>query len=561
MMIKKRIRHLGRLRDIVYAFTRHGFGYIMKELGLLDLLSVPKRLFAEGSKTKGVRTTGERIRMFLEELGPTFIKIGQIASTRPDIIPADIIQELVKLQDKVSLFSFEDVKKIVEEELADPMESLFAKFNETPIAAASIGQVHQAVLLTGERVAIKVQRPNIKNVIETDLEILQELARLAESRLDWAKRYQVRDIVEELAMSLRQELDYEAEARNSERVANSFKDNPKVLIPKVYWEYTTAKILTMEYVEGIKLNDIEKLHQEGFDTKVIGETVVNTIFQQILIDGFFHGDPHPGNLLALSSGEIAFMDFGIVGRLSPEMRYHVASFVIAMMKQNTDEVIQTIKHMGLVPETVNHERLRADVDQLREKYSTIPFSNMRIGRAVNDLFTVAFRHRIKLPTDLTILGKTLLTIEGVVERLAPDLSIIKIAEPFGTQLIKERYHPKHVVEKIWGQVNEYGEILNELPKTVKEITTIVKQGKMKIELTTPELDLFMKRMNKISNRLSFSMILLSLCILIAGMIIGTAIAGKPPAILSKIPAVEIGFIIVITMFLWLLFSIFKSGKF
>lgn len=561
MMIKKRIRHLGRLRDIVYAFTRHGFGYIMKELGLLDLLSVPKRLFAEGSKTKGVRTTGERIRMFLEELGPTFIKIGQIASTRPDIIPAVIIQELVKLQDKVSLFSFEDVKKIVEEELADPMESLFAKFNETPIAAASIGQVHQAVLLTGERVAIKVQRPNIKNVIETDLEILQELARLAESRLDWAKRYQVRDIVEELAMSLRQELDYEAEARNSERVANSFKDNPKVLIPKVYWEYTTAKILTMEYVEGIKLNDIEKLHQEGFDTKVIGETVVNTIFQQILIDGFFHGDPHPGNLLALSSGEIAFMDFGIVGRLSPEMRYHVASFVIAMMKQNTDEVIQTIKHMGLVPETVNHERLRADVDQLREKYSTIPFSNMRIGRAVNDLFTVAFRHRIKLPTDLTILGKTLLTIEGVVERLAPDLSIIKIAEPFGTQLIKERYHPKHVVEKIWGQVNEYGEILNELPKTVKEITTIVKQGKMKIELTTPELDLFMKRMNKISNRLSFSMILLSLCILIAGMIIGTAIAGKPPAILSKIPAVEIGFIIVITMFLWLLFSIFKSGKF
>lgn len=561
MMIKKRIRHLGRLRDIVYAFTRHGFGYIMKELGLLDLLSVPKRLFAEGSKTKGVRTTGERIRMFLEELGPTFIKIGQIASTRPDIIPADIIQELVKLQDKVSLFSFEDVKKIVEEELADPMESLFAKFNETPIAAASIGQVHQAVLLTGERVAIKVQRPNIKNVIETDLEILQELARLAESRLDWAKRYQVRDIVEELAMSLRQELDYEAEARNSERVANSFKDNPKVLIPKVYWEYTTAKILTMEYVEGIKLNDIEKLHLEGFDTKVIGETVVNTIFQQILIDGFFHGDPHPGNLLALSSGEIAFMDFGIVGRLSPEMRYHVASFVIAMMKQNTDEVIQTIKHMGLVPETVNHERLRADVDQLREKYSTIPFSNMRIGRAVNDLFTVAFRHRIKLPTDLTILGKTLLTIEGVVERLAPDLSIIKIAEPFGTQLIKERYHPKHVVEKIWGQVNEYGEILNELPKTVKEITTIVKQGKMKIELTTPELDSFMKRMNKISNRLSFSMILLSLCILIAGMIIGTAIAGKPPAILSKIPAVEIGFIIVITMFLWLLFSIFKSGKF
>ncbi|CAH2713432.1 putative protein kinase UbiB [Neobacillus rhizosphaerae] len=560
-MIKKKFRHLQRSRDIVYAFTRQGFGYVMKELGLFDLLSVPKRIFVEGNKTGNSRTTGERLRLFLEELGPTFVKIGQIASTRPDIIPADIIHELGKLQDQVSLFPFDEVKRIIEEELADSLENTFAEFRETPIAAASIGQVHYAVLLTGEQVAVKIQRPNIKNIIETDLEILQDLARLAEARLDWARRYQVRDVVEELARSLRLELDYETEGRNSEKIANQFKNNSKVLIPRIYWEYTTSKVLTMEYIEGIKLNEEEKLHQAGYDSKILGETVVNAIFQQILIDGLFHGDPHPGNILALPGEVIAFMDFGIVGRLSAEMRNHVASFVIAMMNESTDEVIRAIIRMGLVPDTVNHERLRVDVDHLREKYSNVPFSDMSIGKAVNDLFSVAFRHQIQLPTDLTILGKTLLTIEGVVENLDPDLSIIKIAEPFGRQLVKERLHPKNVAEKVWGQVNEYSEILNELPKTVKEITAIMKKGRMKIELTTSEIDLLEKKLNRISNRLSFSIVLLSFSIILVGIIIGASLSGQTSVLLSKIPAVEIGFSIATAMFLWLLLAIFKSGRF
>ncbi|WP_312471199.1 AarF/ABC1/UbiB kinase family protein [Neobacillus sp.] len=560
-MIKKKFRHLQRSRDIVYAFTRQGFGYVMKELGLFDLLSVPKRIFVEGNKTGNSRTTGERLRLFLEELGPTFVKIGQIASTRPDIIPADIIHELGKLQDQVSLFPFDEVKRIIEEELADSLENTFAEFRETPIAAASIGQVHYAVLLTGEQVAVKIQRPNIKNIIETDLEILQDLARLAEARLDWARRYQVRDVVEELARSLRLELDYETEGRNSEKIANQFKNNSKVLIPRIYWEYTTSKVLTMEYIEGIKLNEEEKLHQAGYDSKILGETVVNAIFQQILIDGLFHGDPHPGNILALPGEVIAFMDFGIVGRLSAEMRNHVASFVIAMMNESTDEVIRAIIRMGLVPDTVNHERLRVDVDLLREKYSNVPFSDMSIGKAVNDLFSVAFRHQIQLPTDLTILGKTLLTIEGVIENLDPDLSIIKIAEPFGRQLVKERLHPKNVAEKVWGQVNEYSEILNELPKTVKEITAIMKKGRMKIELTTSEIDLLEKKLNRISNRLSFSIVLLSFSIILVGIIIGASLSGQTSVLLSKIPAVEIGFSIATAMFLWLLLAIFKSGRF
>jgi ubiquinone biosynthesis protein len=560
-MIKKRSRHIQRYRDIVYAFTRYGFGFVMKELGLLDLLKLPKKdLVGENDQLKS-RTTGERIRMFLEDLGPTFVKIGQIASTRPDIIPAEIIHELEKLQDRVSLFPFVEVKKIIEEEFAEPLEISFAEFHDVPLAAASIGQVHYAVLQTGEKVAVKVQRPYIKNVIETDLEILQDLARLAESRLDWGSRYPIRDIVEELARSIREELDYENEGRNADRIANQFKNDSTILIPKVYWEYTTSKVLTMEYYEGTKLNEVDKLAQQGLDSKIIAERIVNAIFQQILLDGFFHGDPHPGNILALPGEVIVFMDFGMVGRLTAEMKNHIASFVIALMRQNTVEVVKAITNMGLVPDDVNTTQLRSDVDKLREKYIDVPFSQMSVGTAVNELFSVAYRHNIQLPTDLTILGKSLLTLEGTVEKLNQEISIIAVAEPFGRQLLMERLNPKNVAGKAWSNFAEYGDIIHEFPKTVKDLTSIMKKGKMQIEITTPELESSLHKLNRISNRLSFSIVLLAFSIIMVGVIIGASLSGQTSPLLSNIPAIEIGFVIATIMFVWLLYSIFKSGRF
>jgi ubiquinone biosynthesis protein len=560
-MIKKRIRHIQRYRDIVYAFTKYGFGFVMKELGLLDLLSVPKRVFVEGNKSRNSTTTGERIRMFLEELGPTFVKIGQIASTRPDIIPAEILKELVKLQDGVSLFSFNEIKNILAQELADTLENSFAEFCETPLAAASIGQVHYAVLVTGERVAVKIQRPNIMSVIETDLEILQDLARLAESRIDWVERYQIRTIVEELSRSLREELDYENEGRNAEKIAKQFINDSKVHIPKVYWEYTTKKVLTMEFIDGIKLNDLDKLKQEGYDTKVLGEKVVNAIFHQILIDGLFHGDPHPGNIVALPGQVIAFMDFGMVGRITPEMRAHIASFVIALMRKNTADVVKAITNMGLVPDDVNVKQLHSDVDKLREKYLDVPFSQMSVGMAVNELFSVAYRHKILIPTDLTILGKTLLTLEGTVEKLNHEISILAVAEPFGRQLLIDRFKPKNVAEFAWSNFIEYGDILQEFPRTIKDFTSVMKKGKMQIEISTPEMEPVLKRLNRISNRLSFSIVLLSFSIILVGVIIGASLSGQTSILLTKLPVIEIGFGITAIMFLLLLYSIFKSGRF
>ncbi|MFZ7102528.1 MAG: ABC1 kinase family protein [Peptococcaceae bacterium] len=555
-MLGKRVRHIQRYRDIVAALSRNGFEFIVKELGLLDFLSLPKG-FTGGSGEIYSKTLGERVRLFLEELGPTFVKMGQIASTRSDLISKEIIHELEKLQDHVSPFSFTEVQLIIRQELKGTVDAIFAEFHEIPFAAASIGQVHFGVLKSGEQVAVKVQRPNIRNIVETDLEILQELAILAEFRLKWASRYQVRDIVEEFSKSLRAELDYTIEGQNAERIAKQFAKDPKICIPGVYWDYSTPKVLTMEYVEGIKLQEVKNPDQKTYNSGVLAERLVRAFFQQILVEGFFHADPHPGNILVKPEGVIVFMDFGMVGHLTPEMRTHFASLVIAMMRQSTEGVISAITRMGLVPDDANMRLLRSDVDQLREKYYNIPLSQISLGEAVKELFSVAYQHHIRIPADLTLLAKTLLTIEGTAEQLDPELSIIKIAEPFGRQLLKERYHPRKIAENVLNNLFEYGEILAELPKRIQELNMVMQKGKMRLEITVPELELLLAKLDRVGNRLSFSIVLLAFSIIMSGLIIG----GSQSTFFWNIPAVEIGFGVVTLMFLWLLYAMFKSGRF
>ncbi len=553
------MRHISRYRDIAIALIRHGFGIVVEEIGFAQFLSLPQRMFFEPKK-KDPKTVGERIRLVLQELGPTFVKLGQIASTRPDLLPEEIIRELEKLQDRVPPFSFQEVRGIIQEELADEPDNIFQHFEDTPLAAASIGQVHQAVLRTGEKVAVKVQRPNIASVIETDLEILQDLAALAEHRLEWAARYQIRNMVDEFSKSLRAELDYTMESRNAEKIAKQFGNDPAIYVPKVFLEYSAKKVLTMEYVDGVKLNEPDKLKQYGYNPKNLAERLAKAIFHQIFNNGFFHGDPHPGNVLVLPGEVIAFIDFGMVGRLSPEMKYHFSSLVIALMRQSTDGVIKAILRMGLVPDDVNMAQLRGDVEQLREKYYGVPLSQISLGEAVNDLFRTAFRHSIRIPPDLTLLGKTLLTVEGVVEKLDPAFRIFDIAEPIGRQLLKERLHPKSVSVTVWNRVSDYGELLLDLPKHMKEVTSLIKQGRLRLEIAVPELDLFLKKLDRISNRLSFSIVLLSFSIIMVGVIIGSSL-GRQSTLLWQFPAIEMGLGLAMIMFLWLLYSIFKSGRF
>ncbi|WP_438445839.1 ABC1 kinase family protein [Gorillibacterium sp. sgz5001074] len=556
-MAGRRIRHLQRYRDIALALTRHGFGYVVAEMDIFQLLSIPERRRWENGRSER-KTVGARIREVLQQLGPTFIKLGQIASTRPDLLPESIRTELEKLQDQVQPFGFEDVRSIIRSETKREPEEIFAELAEEPVAAASIGQVHIGLLHSGEKVAVKIQRPAIRSVIRTDLEILGNMAVLAEARFRWAKRYQLSKMVEEFGHSLTNELSYIMEAQNADRFRAMFRHERRIKIPKVYAEFSSRKMLTMEFIDGPNLNQLELLEAGGIDRPRLASRLLQAVLHQIFIEGFFHADPHPGNIKILPGEVIAFLDFGMVGRLSPEMKQHFSSLIIALMRQSSSGVIQAILRMGLVTEEVEMEELRRDVDKLRDKYMGVSFSQISLGESVNDLLQVAYRHQIRIPPDLIMLGKTLVTIEGVVGHLDPDISIIRIAEPFGRKLLIERFHPRSLLGKLKEEWAEYGDSLLHLPKHAMELMAFIRKGRL--EISIPEIDKFLRKLDRISNRLSFSIVLLAFSIIMCGLIVGSSL-NRQASSLWHLPVLETGSLIAVFMVGWLIYSILKSGRF
>ncbi len=540
------------------ALMRHGFGYMVEELGLNRMLAIPLKLARRD--VHGIRTVGERIRLVLEELGPTFIKLGQLASTRSDLLPENVINELVKLQDQVPPFAAEEARQIIELELGLPIEQMLESFQENPVAAASIGQVHLGKLHTGELVAIKVQRPGVARIVQRDLEILQDLIGIAKRHMDWVSQYNISEIIDEFSKSMRAELDYNVEGRNMERLGQNFANNRRIHIPKTFWNYTSARVLTMEFVDGIHMGKPDEIVQQGLQLSDVAQRLVDSMLQQIFIDGFFHADPHPGNLLALRDGRVAYLDFGMMGRLNSDTKNGLAGFVIAMLRKNTDSMVRAILRLGFVPDDIDITSLRGELERLRDQYYDVPFSQIDLGQALNEMFSIIRTYQIDIPSDLALLGKALITLEGVIERLDPNLSILKMAEPFGRRLLGERYSPKRIRERITDGALQAIEVLTDLPRQTSELSRVIRSGKLKVEVNVPELGELLHKMDQIVNRLAFSIVLLAFCIIMVGLIIGSSLRDQSP-ILWGLPVVEIGFIIATLMVLWLLFAIFKSGKF
>lgn len=540
------------------ALMRHGFGYMVEELGLYHLLSLPRRLVTQ--EVHESVTLGERIRRVLEDLGPTFVKLGQLASTRSDILPDSIIQELVKLQDNVPPFSAETARDIVEQELGQHLDEIFSTFEDVPLAAASIGQVHRAILLSGQTVAVKIQRPGVLRMMSRDLEILKDLSALAERRLDWAKQYGLSRMAEEFSRSLLSELDYSHEGRNAEKIELQLAEMDKVYIPQIYWDYTSTRVLTMEYVVGLTLNRRKELLDQGVNLKQLAEQLIEIMLKQIFIDGFFHADPHPGNVMWMEDGRLALIDFGMVGRLNEEMKGHLSALIIALMRRDTDAMVRAILRLGILNEDADRVALHDDMDLLREEYYDVPFSRVSIGKALNDLFSIARRHHLVIPPDLAMLGKTMLTLEGVVGSMDPSFSIVQMAEPFGRQLLKQRFSSRRLQRKLWGGLAELAETLVELPGQARQLSSLISKGKLKVEVGIPELQTLLRKLDRIGNRLSFSIVLLAFSIIMVGLIIGSSLRSEP-SLLWSFPTVEIGAVVALLMFLWLLYSIFKSGRF
>ncbi len=434
------LRHLRRYHEIVSVLIRNGFGFILFE-----------HMVQGGSwanPSVDLVQLGQRVRQALGELGPTFMKIGQFASTRSDIIPKPVIKELEKLQDRAPLIRFEDVRRTVEQELGASINGLFREFDPSALAAASIGQVHYALLHTGEPVVVKVQRPNISTVIQTDLEILKDIVNLIEQRLPRAKDYEPHGMLREFSGWLEKELDYTIEGKNAEKMAKGFEKDPQVIIPRIFWEYTTSRVLTMAYIDGVKLNDRQKIAALHYDEKTIVASISKALLLQILRDGFFHGDPHPGNIFVLSGGRIAFVDFGIVGNLTPTMKTRFANLISAMTRHNTMTMVKAMLQLGVVPQNVDIERLRQDLDGLRKKHLDVPIGQTSLPELVNGLLNMAFHHQIEIPSDFILLGKSLLTLEGIVHDFDPTMSVAELAKPYRYQLIKEQFLLFQWVKKV-----------------------------------------------------------------------------------------------------------------
>ncbi|HWQ43532.1 MAG TPA: lipopolysaccharide core heptose(II) kinase RfaY [Desulfosporosinus sp.] len=337
----------------------------------------------------------------------------------------------------------------MEQELGAPITKLFREFDLLPLAAASIGQVHYAVLHTGEPVVVKVQRPNISTVIQTDLEIIKNAITLIEQRFPRTKNYAPHGILEEFSGWLEKELDYKAEGENAEKMAKGLQGDSQVIVPRIFWEFSTRHVLTMAYIDGVKLNDRQKIVDLHYDKKKIAARISKALFQQILRDGFFHGDPHPGNIFILSGGRIAFVDFGVVGNLSPIMKRRFANLICALTRSNTKTTVKAMLQLGVVPQEVDLDRLHQDIDRLRKKHFDVPIGETSLQDLVNDLLNTAFHHRIEVPRDFILLGKSLLTLEGIVHELDPAISLAELAKPFRYQLIKEQLNIIRWIKNLW----------------------------------------------------------------------------------------------------------------
>ncbi|SFP43193.1 ABC1 kinase family protein [Salibacterium halotolerans] len=558
MEISRGLKHANRYRKIAATLARHGFGYVLQEVGLFHILSLPKRM-ASNPDDYNMHSMGQRIRKVLEDLGPTFIKLGQMISTREDIFPPSIIEELQKLQDEVPPFPFEQARKIIEHDLGHQLEDVFASFSDEPIAAASIGQVYKAELHDGTDAAVKVSRPHIKETIEKDIDILRDLAKLFAQRFQWARYYQLQDVIEEYIDAIRDEVDYYVEARNTEKMRTNMENFPALEIPEVFESYSSRRVLTISFLDGTKISELEQSDKQ-FNKKALARSLTDAFFHQVMVDGFFHSDPHPGNIVFTGYETAGLIDFGQIGRLNKEMRRQFINYIIAMTRKKPDQVADAIYEMADIPDTIDHDQFAEDVYYMLSKYYEKSFQDIRFGEAINDIFATSHRYEIQIYKEYTMLAKALITFEGIIEHLDPDLSIVEIAEPYGKKLAMEQINPKNIARDWWKEGVRQRDYLLDIPREFRDALSKLNKSHVGIEMKVPKMNIFLNKLDRISNRLSFSIILLAFSIIMVGLIVGSTF-GDSSSPLVRLPVIEISFIISFLMFLWLLYAIFKSGRF
>ncbi len=555
--IGRTYRNLNRFRQILTVLLKYGFGELLELVKLDHYVEAGLQMI---SKKQPVRveklTRPEGLRMALEELGPTYIKLGQILSTRPDLIPVDFLSELTKLQDKVPPFPFTAVRKIIESELKFPLETIFPQFDEKPLASASIGQVHKARLQDGKEAAIKVQRPGIERVIEVDLEIMMYLARLMERHIEELALHRPVKIVEEFARTLDGELDYHQEASNMEGMALNFVDDPNTYIPAVFRDYSTRRVLTTEFVDGIKVSELQLLDAAGLDRRQITDRGAEILLKQIFDHGFFQADPHPGNIFVLPENIICLVDFGMVGSVDRRTRERFVELIDAVVGKDAYRTTQGFLEIVDREEEPDMRLLERDIADLLSRHLYRPLRDIRIGKLLQQLLEIASHHRLRIPPDLFLMMKALTTVEGVACMLDPEFDIFQKAAPFIRRTLLERFAPRRISADMVQLASELMKFAQQFPKDLLDITRLARQKKLHLKIENQGLDKMLATHDQISNRISFS-------IIIASLIVGSAlivISEIPPLFYGISLIGIIGFLAAALMGIWLLVAILRKGR-
>lgn len=556
--INRNIRSLKRYRQVLGILIKYGFGHIVEQLNIDYYFELGKRIVSLGTASRELErlTQAARFRLALEELGPTFIKFGQILSTRPDIVPTEVLKELQRLQDHIPAVSTDEIKAQIHRELGYPTEELFQKFADTPLATASIAQVHRGTLKTGEEIVCKVRRPNIELVIETDLDIMMGLAYLIEKHLPGGELYDPVGLVREFRRTLHRELDFSREGRTTERFAANFADDETVHIPKVFWDYTGQTVLTLEYVSGIKISDQDELKKAGLDLEIIAQNGADNFLKQVFIHGLFHADPHPGNIHILPDNILCIFDFGMVGRLDDDLKLHLTELLLCVLRRDVDHLISQLLYSGDLHDDSNTKNLKRDLTEFIDDYYDIMLQDLKVGKLLLDFVEILTEYQIKFPSNLMLLSRALFVMEGIGRQLDPNFNMVAQLKPFAEQVIKNRYSATSIAKEAARTLQSYQALGKSLPKDIKEFINRINRNKFKIDVEHRGFERLVNDLDKSTNRISFSMI-------IAALIVGSSLVmqiDKGPMLFGFPILGLLGYSVAGFLGLGLAIAILRSGR-
>jgi ubiquinone biosynthesis protein len=549
------VRQLGRISEIAQVAAKHGFGYFFETRIPGGTRTRRQQELEPGDDGS---TRGQRLRQMLDELGPTFVKFGQLLSTRPDVVPPDIVFELQALQDQVTQFPYEDVERVIREELGLEVEQLFLEFEREPVAAASIGQVHRALLPNGRRVAVKVQRPDAPRTIEADLELLYQIARLVRERVKALQFIDTVALVDEFARTIRQELDYRMEARNAEQFHRRFAGHPHVKIPRVYWSYSRSKVLTLEYLEGVHLRDLDVSRYTDEERRRLAYLIAEAWMTMIFRHGFFHADPHPSNILVLEASEqIGLVDFGMAGKLSDDDMSKLTGLFIDAVSERIDALPRRLSGLGV---RYPREQEAEFVQELRDvyyRYYGASLSEIDPLQVIREAFALIYRMHLQLPTRFVMLDRAIATLGSVGMELYPDFNVFDVAKPYARELMLERFTPQRVARRLRTEAENYARMLHALPYQVYDTLEQTRDGQIEIGFRHEGLEGLSHQMDRVVNRLVVA--------LIAGTgVIGSSLIGifaeTGPQIWGLHFLSVIGFSLSALLGIWLVWSVIRSGR-